>query len=123
MPSLNKAFLIGHAGANADVRTTASGRRVATFSLATNRRWGTRDGGMKERTEWHQVVAWDTLAEDVARRVHRGDRVFVEGRLEQRSWKDRSGHARYATEIIAQELILLDPSADDGLTDEDDLLF
>jgi single-strand DNA-binding protein len=105
--SLNKAVLIGNVGADPEVRTTAGGSRVASFSLATSRRWTTRDGREHEKTEWHRVVAWDRLAEDVERFVRKGDRVYAEGRLEYRTWEDASGRTRYATEIVAQELIPL----------------
>jgi len=110
--SLNKAVLIGHVGADPEVRTTAGGTRVATFSLATSRRWTTRDGREHEKTEWHRVVAWDRLAGDVERFVRKGDRVYAEGRLEYRTWEDASGRTRYATEIVAQELIPLGSAAD-----------
>jgi len=110
--SLNKAVLIGNVGADPEVRTTAGGTRVATFSLATSRRWTTRNGREHEKTEWHRVVAWDRLAEDVERFVRKGDRVYAEGRLEYRSWQDASGRTRYATEIIAQELIPLGSPAE-----------
>lgn len=110
--SLNKALLIGNVGADPDVRTTASGRRVASFSLATSRRWTASPGvGVREKTEWHRVVAWDGLADELARTLRRGGRVFVEGRLEHRSWQDRSGRTRYTTEIIAQDVIPLDAHA------------
>lgn len=110
--SLNRAVLIGNVGADPEVRTTAGGSRVASFSLATSRRWTTRTGREQEKTEWHRVVAWDRLAEDVERFVRKGDRVYAEGRLEYRSWEDSSGRTRYATEIVAQELIPLGGSAE-----------
>jgi len=110
--SLNKAVLIGHVGADPEVRTTAGGARVATFSLATSRRWTTGNGREHEKTEWHRVVAWDRLAEVVERFVRKGDRVYAEGRLEYRSWQDASGRTRYATEIVAEELIPLGGSAE-----------
>ncbi len=106
--SLNKAMLIGNVGADPDVRTTASGTRVATVSLATSRRWTDRGGQTHEKTEWHRVIAWDRLAEIVDRFVKRGDRLFVEGRIEYRSWEDSAGQTRYATEVIAHDVILLD---------------
>jgi len=105
--SLNKAMLIGHVGADPEVRTTAGGTRVATFSLATSRRWTGRSGQDQEKTEWHRIVAWDRLAEVVERFVRKGERLYVEGRIEYRSWEDAAGQTRYATEIIAQDLMLL----------------
>jgi single-strand DNA-binding protein len=112
--SLNKAMLIGNVGADPEVRTTASGTRVASLSLATNRRWTDSDGRTREKTDWHRVIAWDRLADVVDRFVKRGDRLFVEGRVEYRSWEDASGQTRSATEIIAQELILLDAAKADA---------
>jgi len=105
--SLNKAMLIGHVGADPEVRTTATGSRVATFPLATHRRWTDREGRAHEKTEWHRVVAWDPLVEVVDRYLRKGERVYVEGRIEYRTWEDSAGQPRCATEIIAQDLILL----------------
>ncbi len=106
--SLNKAMLIGNVGADPEVRTTATGTRVASFSLATHRRWTDSQGQAHEKTDWHRIIAWDRLADVVERFVKRGDRLFVEGRIEYRSWEDPAGQTRFATEIIAQEVILLD---------------
>lgn len=104
---LNKAVLIGRVGSDPDVRTTASGARVASFSLATGRRWRGPDGERREHTDWHRIVAWDRLAETVERFVKKGDRLFLEGRIEYRDWEDSAGRTRHATEIIAQDLVLL----------------
>ncbi|HEX7050952.1 MAG TPA: single-stranded DNA-binding protein [Longimicrobiales bacterium] len=113
--SLNRAMLIGNVGADPEVRTTAGGNRVASFSLATGRRWTGRDGQAHERTDWHRIIAWDRLAELTERFVRRGDRVYVEGRIEYRSWEDSSGRTRYATEVIAGDLIPLGgPGPDAG---------
>src|SRR3954468_23010670 len=102
--SINKAVLIGHAGADPELRTTSGGNRVATFSMATSRRSRARTDG-QERAEWHRVVAWDALAQVVERSVRKGDRVYVEGSLEYRSWQDSAGRTRVVTEINAQEVI------------------
>ncbi len=102
---LNLVVLIGNAGADPDVRTTASGRRIATFPLATAHRRSGAGGGVPERTEWHRVVAWDALAEQAGRRVRKGERVFVEGSLDYRSWEDRSGRRHHVTEVVAAQLI------------------
>lgn len=107
--SLNKVMLIGNVGAVPEVRTAAGGSRVASFSVATNRRWTDRDGRELEKTEWHRVIAWDPLAARLERALRKGERVFVEGRIEYRSWEDRSGRTRYATEVIADEVIPLGP--------------
>lgn len=106
--SLNQVLLIGHVGADPDVRTSPGGSRGASFSLATSRRWTDRDGQAHEKTEWHRVIAWERLAEIADRHVRRGSRLFVEGRLEYRTWEDAAGRARHATEVIARDLIPLD---------------
>jgi single-strand DNA-binding protein len=99
---VNQAFLIGRVGAPPDIRTTASGQRVATFRVATG---SEREGG--GRTQWHRIVAWDALAQIAERDVRTGDRIFVDGQVEYRSWTDRVGRSRAMTEIIAAELIPL----------------
>jgi single-strand DNA-binding protein len=100
-------MLIGNVGAVPEVRTAAGGSRVASFPLATSRRWTDRDGRELEKTEWHRVIAWDPLTALVERGLRKGERVYVEGRIEYRSWEDRTGRTRYATEIIADEVIPL----------------
>jgi single-strand DNA-binding protein len=109
--SLNKAILIGNLGADPEVRSTPNGGRVATLSLATSRRWRNQAGEMQEKTEWHRVVLWNNrgsnLADIAERYCKKGDKVYVEGGIEYRSWQDREGQTRYTTEISARELILL----------------
>lgn len=112
--SLNRVMLIGNIGVDPELRTTSSGARVAEFPLATHRRWTGRDGRDVEKTEWHRIIAWDGLADVAERYVKKGDRLFVEGRVEYRSWEDRSGRTRYATEITAQDLILLTDRSSDA---------
>ena len=109
--SLNKATLIGNLGADPEVRSTTNGSRVATISLATSRQWKGQNGEKQEKTEWHRVVLWNNKASNLADIVERfckkGDKVYVEGSIEYRSWQDREGQTRYTTEINARELILL----------------
>ena len=105
--SLNKAQLIGNLGADPEIRSTGSGTRVATLSVATSRRWNGRDGQQQEKTEWHRVVAWDKLAEVCERYLKKGDRVYVEGPVEYRQWEGQDGQTKYTTEIRARELIML----------------
>ena len=105
--SLNKAQLIGNLGADPELRSTTSGTRVATLSLATSRRWTDRSGQQQEKTEWHRVVCWDRLAELCERYLSRGDRIYVEGSIEYRQWEGQDGQTRYTTEIRARELIML----------------
>lgn len=113
--SLNKVMLIGNLGADPEVRSTNNGSRVATFSLATGRQWTSQSGERQEKTEWHRVVCWNNkgaqLADVAEKFLKKGDRVFVEGRVEYRTWEDREKQTRYVTEIIARELILLSPKS------------
>ncbi|MFQ5747478.1 MAG: single-stranded DNA-binding protein [Gemmatimonadota bacterium] len=105
--SLNKAMIIGNLGADPEIRSTPSGTRVATLSVATSRRWNDRSGQQQEKTEWHRVVAWDRLADICERFLKRGDRVYVEGSIEYRQWEGQDGQTRYTTEIRAREMIML----------------
>lgn len=110
--SLNRVTLIGNVGADPEVRTTPGGGRVANFSLATTRMWTGQSGDRQEKTEWHRVVAWDNargakLANIVEQYVKKGDKLYVEGRVEYRQWEDKEKQTRYTTEILANEIILL----------------
>ena len=109
--SLNKVTLIGNLGADPEVRSTSNGSRVATLSLATSRRWKNQAGEQQEKTEWHRVILWNnkgsTLADLAERYMKKGDKIYVEGSIEYRSWQDREGQTRYSTEITAREVILL----------------
>ena len=109
--SLNKVTLIGNLGADPEVRSTSGGNRVATFSLATSRSWNSPSGEKQEKTEWHRCVVWNskasTLADIVERYLKKGDKVYVEGRIEYRQWQDKEGQTRYSTEINVRELIML----------------
>lgn len=112
--SLNKAMIIGNLGTDPEVRTIPSGTRVATLSVATSRRWTSRSGGQEEKTEWHRIVCWDRLAEICERYLKKGDRVYVEGRIEYRQWEGQDGQTRYTTEIRAREMIMLGAGGDGG---------
>ena len=109
--SLNKVQLIGNLGADPEVRSTSGGNRVATFSLATSRSWSGPSGDKQEKTEWHRCVVWNTktsqLADIVEKYVKKGDRIYVEGRIEYRQWQDKENQTRYSTEINVRELIML----------------
>jgi single-strand DNA-binding protein len=119
--SLNKVTLIGNLGADPEVRSTSGGNRVATFSLATSRSWNSASGEKQEKTEWHRCVVWNskasTLADIVERYLKKGDKVYVEGRIEYRQWQDKEGQTRYSTEINVRELIML--SGRSGAADAD----
>jgi single-strand DNA-binding protein len=109
--SLNKVTLIGNLGNDPEVRSTTGGNRVATFSLATSRSWNDASGNKQEKTEWHRCVVWNTkssqLADIVEKYVKKGDKLYVEGRIEYRQWQDKDGQTRYSTEINVRELIML----------------
>ena len=113
--SLNKAMIIGNLGADPEVRTTPGGTRVATLSVATSRSWTGKTGDQQERTEWHRIVAWDRLAEICERYLKKGDRVYVEGRIEYRQWEGKDGQTRYTTEIRAREMIMLGGRGEAGV--------
>jgi single-strand DNA-binding protein len=109
--SLNKVMLIGNLGSDPEVRSTTGGNRVATFSLATSRSWNDASGAKQEKTEWHRCVVWNskvsTLADIAERYVKKGDKLYVEGRIEYRQWQDKDGQTKYSTEINVRELIML----------------
>jgi single-strand DNA-binding protein len=105
---LNKATLIGYLGADPEIRTIPSGARVAQFSLGTTRRWNDRDGKLREKTQWHRVQVWDSLPATfgfVEKYLRKGDRVYVEGEIDYRSYETDSGDTRWTTEIKASEIL------------------
>jgi single-strand DNA-binding protein len=108
--SLNKVTLIGNLGSDPEVRNTTNSK-VATISVATSKSWKDKEGQQQEKTEWHRVVLWNSayrkLADVAEQYCKKGDKVYVEGAIEYRSWQDREGQTRYTTEINAEELILL----------------
>jgi single-strand DNA-binding protein len=107
MASVNKVILIGNLGADPELRYTPGGKAVANFNLATHEQWTGKDGEKGERTEWHRIVAWARLGEICGEYLHKGSQVYIEGRLQTRSWEDRDGNKRYTTEIIAQTMQML----------------
>lgn len=111
---VNKVILIGNLGADPKVSYTQSGTAVATLSIATNRRFKDRDGNLQDETEWHRVIVWDKSAEFCGNYLSKGSKVYVEGRLQTRKWKDQSGVDRYTTEIIAGTIQNLTPRSGDG---------
>ena len=114
---INKVILVGNLGKDPEVRSTQSGTAIAQFSLATNKRWRDSEGQRQEATEWHQVVCFGRLAEIAGQYLTRGRLVYVEGRLQTRSWEDtEAGVTRYRTEIVCENLQLLGPrtGADDA---------
>ncbi len=107
MSSLNKVMLIGRLGRDPEVRYTPDGAPVANFSLATSEMWTDKSGTRQEKTEWHNIVAWNKLADLSKRYLAKGRQVYVEGRLRTREWDDKDGNKRRTTEIIASQMVLL----------------
>ncbi len=107
--SLNRATVLGNVTRDPEMRTTKTDQSVVSFSVATSRRWKDQASGeLKEASEFHNCVAWAKLAQTVGTYVRKGSKVYVEGRLQTRSWDDPSGVKKYRTEIIADTVILLD---------------
>lgn len=106
MASVNKAIILGHLGADPELNYTSGGSAVCKFSVATNRVWDGQSG-REERTDWHRVVSWGKLAERCKEWLVKGQQVYVEGRIETRSWEDRDGNKRWTTEIVAREVVFL----------------
>ena len=104
---LNKVMLIGRLGRDPEMRFTPSGRPVTTFSIGTTRRWSTSDGERRSETEWFNVVAWGNLAEICNQHLARGQQVYIDGRLQTRSWEDNNGQRHFRTEVVANEMIIL----------------
>ena len=104
---LNKVMIIGHLGRDPEMRYTPSGRPVTTYSVATSRSWTSADGDRHEETEWFNVVAWGSLAEICNQYLHKGQQVYVEGRLQTRRWEDNEGNKHFTTELVAKEMIML----------------
>lgn len=108
MAGINKAILIGRLGSDPEVRYTPSGVAVANFNIATSEEWKDKDSGeKKERTEWHRIVAWSKLGEICGEYLSKGRQVYIEGRIQTRSWEDRDGNKRYTTEIVATDVQFL----------------
>lgn len=105
---LNKVMIIGNLGRDPEMRYTPSGKPVTSFSVATSRTWVTSDGERKDATEWFNVVSWGNLAEICNQYLRKGSKVYVEGHLQTRSWDDAEGNKHFRTELVANEMIILD---------------
>jgi single-strand DNA-binding protein len=112
--SVNKVILVGNLGKDPELRYTASGAAVATFSLATSERYKDRNGESQEKTEWHTVVAWRQLAEICGKYLVKGKQVYIEGRIQYRTYDDRDGNKRYVTEIVADQMQMLSRGSEEG---------
>jgi single-strand DNA-binding protein len=105
---MNKVLIVGFVERDPELRHTASGQPVASFSVSTSRRWTTNSGEDREATEWFHIVAWGSLAEAISRLVEKDRRVYVEGHLQTRSWEDAEGQRHVRTEVVASKVIPLD---------------
>lgn len=115
MKSVNKVILIGNLGKDPEIKYTPQGTAVAKFSLATSRNFKGKDGQWQEQTDWHNVVAWEGLAKVAGDYLKKGGKVYIEGRLQTRSWDDKqSGQKKYMTEVVASDLVLLGGRGEGG---------
>ncbi|MBS3751983.1 MAG: single-stranded DNA-binding protein [Anaerolineales bacterium] len=127
--SLNKVMIIGNLGREPEMRYTPSGKPLTKFRVATNRRWTTPDGEEQTETEWFNVVTWGKLAEICNQYLTKGERVYIEGRLHTRHWTDEDGNHQSATEVVAQEMIMLgspsqtDDQKTENIREEDEFPF
>lgn len=111
--SVNKVILVGRLGKDPELRYTPSGTAVATFTMATTENYKDREGQKQEKTEWHNIVAWRQLAEICGKFLHKGKQIYIEGKIQTRSYDDRDGNKRYITEIVVDQMQMLG-SKDDG---------
>lgn len=111
---VNKVILIGNLGKDPEIRTMPNGESVANFSIATSETWKDQAGQEQSRVEWHNIVAYRKLAEIVGQYVRKGGKVYIEGSLRTRKWQDKNGQDRYTTEIIADQMQMLDGKPADG---------
>ena len=119
---LNKVMIIGHLGRDPELRNTPSGKPVTSFSVAVSRGWTASNGERREATEWFNVVAWGSLAQICSQHLRKGSRVYVEGRLQTRSWDDAEGHRHSRTEVVAEEMVILEilgSESDDQVYEEE----
>ena len=118
--SVNKVTLIGNLGKDPELRYTSSGVAVSTFSMATSESWKDPEGNTQERTQWHNIVAWRKLAEIVGEYLKKGSKIYLEGRLQYRNYDDKNGVKRYVTEIVMDEMVMLDSRGGGGASAQQD---
>ncbi|WP_446010887.1 single-stranded DNA-binding protein [Candidatus Electrothrix sp.] len=111
---INKVILIGHLGSDPEQRFTQGGVEMSTFSIATNERWKGQDGQMQEQTEWHRIVAWRQRAELCNKYLHKGSKIYLEGKLQTRKWQDQNGNDRWTTEVVVRDVQFLTPKGESG---------
>ncbi len=120
MRGVNKVILIGNLGRDPEIRYTKDGTAVANLNLATSDSWSDANGQRQERTEWHRVVAFGRLAEIAKEYLGKGRQIYIEGRLQTRSWDDKQGNKRYTTEVKADQMVMLGGRGGDSTTPRDD---
>ncbi len=116
---LNKVMVIGHLGKDPEMRYTPSGRPVTTFSIAVSRSWNTADGERRSETEWFNIVSWGNLAEICKQYLHKGQQVYIEGRLQTRYWEDKEGQKHTSVEVVANEMLMLGDRHDNNSSSQE----
>lgn len=116
---LNKVMVIGHLGRDPEMRYTPSGRPVTTFTVAVSRSWNTADGERRSETEWFNIVAWGNLAEICKQYLHKGQQVYIEGRLQTRRWEDKEGQKHTNVEVVANEMMMLGDRRDNNKSSQE----
>lgn len=114
MSGVNKVIIVGRLGADPEVKNVGQNQTVARLSVATSENWTDKEGQKQERTEWHKIVVWGRLAEICGRHLAKGRQVYLEGRLQTRSWEDQQGQKRYTTEIVANTVQFLGAAGEQG---------
>jgi single-strand DNA-binding protein len=117
MAGVNKVIIVGRLGADPELKSVGNGGNVARLSIATSENWVDKEGQKQERTEWHRVVVWGKLAEICGKHLAKGRQVYVEGRLQTRSWEDQQGQKRYSTEVVANTVQFLGAAQGERTTD------
>lgn len=112
--TLNRATILGRLGQDPEVRTTPQGSTVCNLSVATSESYKDKNDQWAEITDWHRVTLWDRLADTASKYLKKGSKVYIEGKIRTRTWEDKDGNKRYMTEIIGNQLLLLDPKSSEG---------
>lgn len=118
MASINKVIIVGNVGKDPEIRFMPNGKGVANFSIATTEKWKDQNGNKQEKTEWHNLVAYEPLSKIIEQYVGKGDPLYVEGKLQTRKWQDKNGGDRYSTEIIVNQLQMLGSRKDGQQTNQ-----
>ena len=121
MMGINKVILVGNLGGDPEVKKTASDQSITLFNVATSKSWVNREGQRQESTDWHRIVVWGKLGETCATYLAKGRQVYIEGRIQTRSWEDDKGQKRYTTEVIANQVLFLgnaQQNATDGVSQQ-----